>query len=221
MNQDLQFVLKIMKQAKYLSFSYRHYLEPAYQTQKSKTNLKHTITIRNRWMYLRFSTELHSKIVVWVHFWSKWDLRRLVVPHGQQTQRSKEAQTPTEPSQSFVLTYGVGDAINTGFGKRRAVVPDELVVYVKGSVGDDVFADRKAHAGAETKRRSDGTGDDSVSAHDLGSHTAQSPCHFWKCFFVFSFGNLNQQNQSRLDSGIEGKEMTATKRCRFRMHHCS
>lgn len=45
-------------------------------------------------------------------------------------------------------------------------------IYAYGFVGDEVFADGKAHATAETKRGSDGAADDAVSAHDLGRHVA-------------------------------------------------
>lgn len=151
-----------------------HYSKRAiFQTRKC-TNLKQEITTKPN---LRFSSELHSQIVVRVHFGRKRNLGRLVVPDGEQAQPNEAAETSGEPGQSFVLADGVGDAIDTGLGKRRAVVPGELVVDGEGSVGDDVFADGEAHAGAEAERGRHGTVDDAVSAHDLGRRAAQSSCH--------------------------------------------
>ena len=172
-----------------------HYSKRAiFQTRKC-TNLKQEITTKPN---LRFSSELHSQIVVRVHFGRKRNLGRLVVPDGEQAQPNEAAETSGEPGQSFVLADGVCDAIDTGLGKRRAVVPGELVVDGEGSVGDDVFADGEAHAGAEAERGRHGTVDDTVSAHDLERRAAQSSCHVlesegirdWCCngllvFFLF------------------------------------
>ncbi|KAK9913150.1 hypothetical protein M0R45_036974 [Rubus argutus] len=100
-------------------------------------------------------------------------LRGFVIPHGQQAQTSEAAQSSTQSSQSFVLSHGVGDASDKGSG-NSVVVPYELIIDGKGSVGDDVFANGEAHAGAKMKRGCDGKVNDAVPAHDFGRDGDQS-----------------------------------------------
>lgn len=59
----------------------------------------------------------------------------------------------------------------------REFLGEEKRLY--GFVGDDVFADGEAHAGAEPEGGSDGSGNDAVSAHDLRRDVAQSASHFF------------------------------------------
>lgn len=57
-----------------------------------------------------------------------------------------------------------------------------------GFVGDDVLADREAHAGAEGEGGGGGAGEEGVAAHDSGGGAAQSAGHVFVsfCFPIFS-----------------------------------
>lgn len=65
-----------------------------------------------------------------------------------------------------------------------------------GFVGNDVFADGEAHAGAEAKRWGEWTWNDAVWAHDLRCYIGESSGHFFRsqdsCFTGFSVCILNK-----------------------------
>lgn len=52
-----------------------------------------------------------------------------------------------------------------------------------GFVGDDVFADWEPHTRSEAKRRTNRTGNNSVSAHNTRRYVAQSAGHFCRSEF--------------------------------------